>query len=471
MSRQLPQKPNLEYLKKQAKELLRGMPQGKLADAQHTLANEYGFSTWAKLKAHVESLGDPFEALKNAVCDSEPARVRELLHSHPELRSKIDQPLLQYAFGIHAMFAAVQRSDRDTIDLLLAAGSDINKRTEWWAGGFSVLDDCHPDLADFLIERGAILDAPAAARLGRFDQLKAMLAADPAVVHARGGDGQTPLHFASTVEIAEVLLEHGADIDALDIDHESTPAQYMLRVDQVRHYTHDRQDVARYLVSRGCRTDILMAAALGDADLVRQHLDADPRSIYIWMLGRNRTAHTVARDFGHEEIFRLLMERTPHDLKLVLACELGDEETFREMMATHPRISEADYRKLPDAAQNNNTDAVRLMLSAGWPVDSRSQHGTTALQWAAFHGNAEMVRAILQHNPSLEMKSLENVGTALGWGIYGSGGGWHRETGDYVGAIQALLDGGAKAPEHPEVLDPSEAVLELFGKRPPTSSS
>ncbi len=489
MSRQLPEKPNLEYLKKQAKELLRAMPQGKLTDAQHTLANEYGFSTWAKLKAHVESLGDPFEALKNAVCDSEPDRVRELLHSHPELRAKIDQPLPEYAFGIHAMFAAVQRSDRATIDLLLAAGSDINKRTEWWAGGFSVLDDCHPDLADFLMERGAILDAPAAARLGRVDQLKAMLAADPAVVHARGGDGQTPLHFASTVEIANLLLEHGANIDALDIDHESTPAQYMLRVDQVRHYTHNRQDVARYLVSRGCRTDILMAAALGDADLVRQHLEADPRSIrtrvseewfpkrdpraggsiYIWMLGRNRTAHTVARDFGHEEIFRLLMERTPHDLKLVLACELGDEETFREMMATHPRIPEADYRKLPDAAQNNNTNAVRLMLSAGWPVDSRGQHGATALHWAAFHGNAEMVRVILQNNPSLEMKSLENVGTALGWGIYGSGGGWHRETGDFVGSIEALLDAGAKAPEHPEVLDPSEAVLELFRKRPPTS--
>jgi hypothetical protein len=35
MSRELPEKSNLEYLKKQAKELLRSMPQGKLADAQH----------------------------------------------------------------------------------------------------------------------------------------------------------------------------------------------------------------------------------------------------------------------------------------------------------------------------------------------------------------------------------------------------------------------------------------------------
>ena len=70
MSRQLPKSPNLEYLKKEAKELRRGMPQAKLADAQHVLANEYGFATWAKLKAHVEALQHtPAEALEAAVRD------------------------------------------------------------------------------------------------------------------------------------------------------------------------------------------------------------------------------------------------------------------------------------------------------------------------------------------------------------------------------------------------------------------
>jgi hypothetical protein len=53
MSCQLPQKPNLGYLKKQAKELLGSMRQGKLADAQYTLAKEYGFASWTKLKSHV----------------------------------------------------------------------------------------------------------------------------------------------------------------------------------------------------------------------------------------------------------------------------------------------------------------------------------------------------------------------------------------------------------------------------------
>ena len=59
MSRELPAQPNFEYLKKEAKELLDAQrqqyPGWKLADAQHALARDYGFDSWPKLKAHVES--------------------------------------------------------------------------------------------------------------------------------------------------------------------------------------------------------------------------------------------------------------------------------------------------------------------------------------------------------------------------------------------------------------------------------
>jgi hypothetical protein len=69
MSRALPPHPNLDHLKKQAKDLLRELkqqnPDAILADAQHALAREYGFASWPKLKAHVDSLspvnsGNPF---------------------------------------------------------------------------------------------------------------------------------------------------------------------------------------------------------------------------------------------------------------------------------------------------------------------------------------------------------------------------------------------------------------------------
>jgi hypothetical protein len=482
MSRQLPEKPNLEYLKKEAKELRCSMPQGKLADAQHSLANQYGFPTWTKLKAHVEALSlTPALALTAAVRNSDAARVRDLLARHPDLRACIDAPLENYGEGQHALFAAVQRSDRATIDVLLAAGADIRKRTEWAPGGFGVLDDCDPSMAEFLIERGAELDMHSASRLGMLPKLREFVAAaDPDAVHARGADGRTPLHFAPDVEIAEFLLANGADIDARDRHHESTPAQHMLRVEHWRHYPHDRQPVARYLVSRTCQTDILMAAALGDIDLVRRLLDADPNciatrvseewfpknTVYISQLGPRRTAHAVARDFGHEDVYQLLLERTPPSLKLALACELGDEAAFQQLLAIRPDLSRTlsteELRKLPDAAQSGNTKAVRLMLEAGWPVDTAGDMGATAIHWAGFNGNAEMAREILRFHPALELKSKEYAGTALAWAIFGSGNGWNRENGDYVATVEALLQAGAKIPPEAESLEPSDAVLEVL---------
>ena len=60
MSLSLPPRPNLDHLKKQAKDRLRALqatsPDAQLADAQHALARDYGFDSWPKLKAHVEAL-------------------------------------------------------------------------------------------------------------------------------------------------------------------------------------------------------------------------------------------------------------------------------------------------------------------------------------------------------------------------------------------------------------------------------
>lgn len=71
MSRQLPPKANFDYLKKQAKELLAELslvqPDVRLADAQRQLARDYGFPSWAALKARVlEKPGVAFAGLWRA---------------------------------------------------------------------------------------------------------------------------------------------------------------------------------------------------------------------------------------------------------------------------------------------------------------------------------------------------------------------------------------------------------------------
>jgi hypothetical protein len=63
MSRSLPARPNLEFLKNEAKDLLDALrrtdSEAQLSNAQFALSRDYGFASWPALKAHVESLAVP----------------------------------------------------------------------------------------------------------------------------------------------------------------------------------------------------------------------------------------------------------------------------------------------------------------------------------------------------------------------------------------------------------------------------
>src|ERR1700734_442921 len=181
--RELPAHPNLEHLKNQARTLLRDALASevnaearfsdcnitttpKLADALHVIAREYGFDTWPALKLHIElSSAEPVEALIAAIKADNPKLVREVLTRHPSLRSRINEPLPNYGFDAPAIVAAVGKQNRDMIDALLDFGANIHGRTPWWAGGFGVLASANPELAAYLISRGATVDIHAAARL------------------------------------------------------------------------------------------------------------------------------------------------------------------------------------------------------------------------------------------------------------------------------------------------------------------
>src|SRR5260370_19699609 len=147
--------------------------------------------------------GDPVEHFKKAFAKDDTLRVRQLLERHPQLKAKINEPL-----GPFDSPALVNARSRQMVDVLLAAGADINAKSRWWAGGFGLLHGASPDVAAYAIERGALIDVHAAARLGLLERLQELIAEEPALVNARGGDGQTPLHFASTIAIAAYLLDH-----------------------------------------------------------------------------------------------------------------------------------------------------------------------------------------------------------------------------------------------------------------------
>jgi ankyrin repeat protein len=402
--------------------------------------------------------------------------IRALGRGDPELRRELNDPLPGGAFGATPLIVAAHQGNMTVVDALLEIGADIDGRSHWWAGSFGVLDG-NPSIAAQMIERGATVDINAAAHLGMIDRVRQLLDDDASRVHHRGGDGQTPLHVAATVEIADLLLDRGADVNARDIDHESTAAQYA---------TGDRVDVARRLVDRGSEVDILLACAIGDLDRVRKLVEADPRCvmtsvnedwfpkndprsggiIYIWTLGQHKTPQEVAGMRGHDAIVEFLQETSPAELNLLGACMTGDQMRVERILAENPDLKSSISTELLDrivaAAVKNMTDVVRFMLGVGWPVNATDSQRATALHWAAFHGNLQMTKVLLEAGARTDAMDKTHGARPLGWATYGSLHGWHSGSGDYAGVVKLLLDAGATPPAELKDSDASPAVLAVL---------
>jgi ankyrin repeat protein len=479
--RPLPSNANLDKQRKLAKRLARDYWRGKsqaservrglhpnppepekflLSDAQLVIARGYGFTGWPQLKRKIDSLTkSPAELFKVAVESGDADQVQQLLQAHRDLVTRINEPM----FGFNCPAVHVARTNLALLDVLLAHGADLNARTSWEKGGFGVLDQVDPDEAAPLIARGARIDVWAAANLGMMADLATSIARDPALVHAKGGDGKRPLHFARTVEIARFLLEHGAEIDALDDDHDSTPAQHLIG---------DHPDVARFLVAKGARSDLLLASALGDLALVRKHLDADPGSIamrvdqdwfpmidtarngghiYQWTLGFHVSAYDIARARGYAEMLDLLSQRAGPLDRLLDALWCADDARADQALAADPhlvdRAPDRALRQVADAARNNNAVAMSAMLRRGFPVTALSQHGATPLHWAAFHGNPGMMNDILKYDPPINARDRQFKGTPMDWLVHGALNPWGFSTGRPDECARLLLDAGAQLDE------------------------
>ena len=136
---------------------------------------------------------------------------------------------------------------RAMIDLLLQHGADPDKVSQWWASGFD-LHDIPPDIGAYLVQSGARLTPHAAAGLGLVEHLRTLIDQNPDHLEAKGGDGCTPLHFATSVPVARLLATRGAALNPRDEDHFSTPAQWLIS---------DAPEVTHFLLDQGARGDIL----------------------------------------------------------------------------------------------------------------------------------------------------------------------------------------------------------------------
>ena len=211
-------------------------------------------------------------AFIDAVNNGDADKVKSLLANDNELKAYIDDPC--FSFDAPAIVHAAGRGDRPLIDVLLDAGANIDVRSSWWAGGTSALMHVtgsmlryDKEIAEHLIERGAAVDAHAAAGLDMVDKLEAMIGDNPDVVHQLGSDGMSPLHFSATPRIAELLIHHGAAINLRDQDHNGTAAQWTMR---------RRPEVCKYLLEQGAESDVVLYCAMGNVERAKQEFQVNP---------------------------------------------------------------------------------------------------------------------------------------------------------------------------------------------------
>lgn len=331
-----------------------------------------------------------------------------------------------------------------------------------WADGFST-SHIPPEVARFLVQHGAPLSIHAAAAFGFTEIVTSQLLADPLLVHARGGDGCTPLHFARDISTAQILISRGAEIDARDEDHDSTPSQWRIGA---------APELSRYLLGQGAVPDIFLAAALGDMDLTARLISDNPAcvahrigrlpafppighkgrggTILQWTLAFNSYPHQIALSKNHMSLFDLLYEKSDPQTRLLVCCVLARREDAMALARQHPdiisRLPAADLELLPRYCweTNLNFEAVRLMLDLGFPVaHTESSHGYSPLHNAAWAGRADLVELLLSRGHPVNLVDPSHNSTPLGYAIYDCVVEKRHPEGDFARVAELLLEAGS----------------------------
>ena len=305
----LPERPNLRHLKDEAKALLRAGGAASLSIAQFEIARLYGFTSWPKLMAHVESVEASLREvaeLKQAIDANDLERVKALMTRNPALHRA---PL---GYGKNGPLTWVAEC-----------------RVPWEAPIPARLA-----MAQWMIDNGSDIhqggDGPLmrAALMGYRIPMMELLVRNGADVNAEW-NGYFPIIFApcETVEPAAIkwLLDHGADPNCgkPGRKYPDSALDYVIGT-----YSRSAQlpKCIDILMEAGCRSRRDMPAVLdllrGRLDLLAQRLDEDPSlvgrrfpELDFGSSGARRltlrggTLLHVAAEYGNLEAVKMLVER------------------------------------------------------------------------------------------------------------------------------------------------------------------
>jgi ankyrin repeat protein len=503
MSDPLPARPDLDQLRRRAKELRDAARRGdaaaltrfsahhpagradaaradgvSLAAAQLVIAREAGFASWPALKAAVdadvasrrresafltasveararrtaEMLGtDPGLAARNvyaAAVLGDAAAVREALGRDPASAVAVDDargwPPLLYACYSRWNEVDPGRGDglTEVVRLLLQAGAGTNTN-----------DGGRPQLRSAL--RGAV-------ETGKPDVTEVLLEAG---AHPDPGQPVVEAVAHGDERSLRLLLSHGARITGTwvlgaAVFHDD-PAAMTLLLDTLRVRGED--------VAGAASQQVPDAAANASLPVVDALLDAgaDPQAVDGEGVSALRSAVRAGRsDIAGRLVARGAVDDATEVDRLVGAGRSADREAARRLLAEHPdlreRLTEHDRAAIAEVAGARRPEALALMLELGFPHDARDDSGQLPLHNAAYSGDAAAVRLLLDAGAAVDALDTRFDATPLAFATVGSGE-QAGEPGDWLTTVRLLLEAGASrrdvwVPGKP----PSEEVAELL---------
>lgn len=418
----LPASPDVAQQRKRAKDLLKSVRAGdhealarlryghprlanaadaqlravKLHDAQWVIAREYGFSSWIKLKRHIDAIAGA-ERRPYRMFETEPDYYRGRARGLRSLLQTGERNALRLVREFHPRYAKATDAEIERASITQEDAELIQAREhgfDSWEGLVAAVEALKADSArePFRLAFEAI-EAKDDAKLAALLQQHGSLAS------ASGTNGNQLLHFAvnhDNPKLVSLLLEAGADPDAAN-DKGSTPlTQAAYR---------GKADIIERLLAEGASVD---AEAYGDGGtplafaLFWGHREAAEKLAEIAVVPRNLR---VAAGLGRIDILAELFDASGN-----LEPEAGFHREFHRPHSGFPPWRPRNDRQeildeaLNYAARSGRVDAMAYLHARGANLDS-APYQATPLAQAVLNGHLEAIGWLLDHGADIDKKS------------------------------------------------------------------